>query len=122
MPTANSSACWLEPHARLTVVPGTVSGQPAASAADRPTFADWSPIAKDLENTGSYLWRMPTDIPYQFFVRVEAADRAGNRIGREVERLDKLLAQNFARMNGGQLFCHCILCKLERVRFISDNP
>jgi hypothetical protein len=38
----------------------------------------WTPIAKDLENTGSYLWRMPTDIPYQFLVRVEAADRAGN--------------------------------------------
>ena len=29
--TAKSSACWLDPHARLTVVPGMVSGQPAAS-------------------------------------------------------------------------------------------
>ncbi|MGE3803766.1 MAG: hypothetical protein AB7K24_03720 [Gemmataceae bacterium] len=38
----------------------------------------WTPIAKDLENTGNYMWRMPTDVPYKFFVRVEAADRAGN--------------------------------------------
>jgi hypothetical protein len=30
---ACSNACWLDPHARLTVTPGTVSGQPAASAA-----------------------------------------------------------------------------------------
>ena len=30
---ANSSACWLDPQARLTVVPGIVSGQPAASTA-----------------------------------------------------------------------------------------
>ena len=31
--TAKSSACWLDPHARFTVVPGMCSGQPAASAA-----------------------------------------------------------------------------------------
>src|SRR5580692_8252544 len=41
--TANSNACWLEPQARLTVVPGTDSGQPAASTAYRPILADWSP-------------------------------------------------------------------------------
>src|SRR5277367_4061428 len=41
--TANSRACWLEPQARLTVVPGIDSGQPAASTAYRPMLADWSP-------------------------------------------------------------------------------
>jgi hypothetical protein len=30
---AKSSACWLDPQARLTVVPGMLSGQPAASTA-----------------------------------------------------------------------------------------
>jgi hypothetical protein len=39
---------------------------------------EWKPIATNEENTGRYLWRMPTDVPYQFYVRVEAADRAGN--------------------------------------------
>jgi hypothetical protein len=40
---ANSNACWLEPQARLMVTAGTVSGQPAASTAKRPTLLDWSP-------------------------------------------------------------------------------
>src|SRR5579859_2668961 len=36
-------ACWLDPHWRSTVVPGTLSGNPAASAALRPTFKPCSP-------------------------------------------------------------------------------
>src|SRR6266700_4317057 len=36
-------ACWLDPHWRSTVVPGTVSGKPAARAALRPTFRLCSP-------------------------------------------------------------------------------
>ena len=35
--------CWLDPHARFTVVAGTLSGQPAASTAVRPTLSAWSP-------------------------------------------------------------------------------
>jgi hypothetical protein len=38
----------------------------------------WTPIARNEENLGRYVWRMPEDVPYQFHVRVEAADRAGN--------------------------------------------
>jgi hypothetical protein len=38
----------------------------------------WMPIAAQLENTGHYVWNMPADAPHQFFVRVEAADLAGN--------------------------------------------
>ena len=41
--TAKSTACWLDPQARLTVVPGMDSGQPAASTANRPMLDDWSP-------------------------------------------------------------------------------
>src|ERR1700710_637393 len=41
--TAKSSACWLDPHARFTVVPGMCSGQPAASTEYRPMLLDWSP-------------------------------------------------------------------------------
>ncbi len=35
---ANIAACWLDPHCRSTVVPGTVSGNPAASRALRVTL------------------------------------------------------------------------------------
>ena len=36
-------ACWLDPHWRSTVVPGTLSGKPAARTALRPTFRACSP-------------------------------------------------------------------------------
>jgi hypothetical protein len=39
---------------------------------------DWKSIARDLENTGKYVWKLPTDVPPRMFVRVEAIDRAGN--------------------------------------------
>ncbi|MCS6853023.1 MAG: hypothetical protein NZ700_17845 [Gemmataceae bacterium] len=39
----------------------------------------WTPIAANVENTGSYVWRMPAQgVPYRFLLRVEATDRAGN--------------------------------------------
>ncbi len=38
-------ACWLDPHWRSTVVPGTPSGIPAASHADRAMLPAWGPIA-----------------------------------------------------------------------------
>jgi hypothetical protein len=47
------------------------------SFAERPD-GHWSTIATNRENIGRYVWRMPTDVPYQFYLRVEAVDRAGN--------------------------------------------
>jgi hypothetical protein len=38
----------------------------------------WTPIVTHLDNAGRYVWQMPEDVPYQFFMRVEAVDRAGN--------------------------------------------
>jgi hypothetical protein len=38
----------------------------------------WTKIAENEENAGRYVWRMPDDVPYQFYIRVAAADRAGN--------------------------------------------
>src|SRR3954463_15632035 len=40
---AKATACCEEPHCRSMVVPGTDSGQPAASAASRPTLPACSP-------------------------------------------------------------------------------
>jgi len=47
------------------------------SYAERPT-GPWTPIAQKVANTGRYVWSMPEQVPYQFHVRVEAADLAGN--------------------------------------------
>ena len=38
----------------------------------------WIPMAQNLQNTGRYIWNMPDQLPYQFHVRVEAIDLAGN--------------------------------------------
>jgi hypothetical protein len=38
----------------------------------------WLPIVAQLENTGSYVWQMPKEVPHQLFVRIEAADQVGN--------------------------------------------
>ena len=40
---AKCTACWADPHWRSTVVPGTVSAKPAASAALRAMFMACSP-------------------------------------------------------------------------------
>jgi hypothetical protein len=39
---------------------------------------EWVTIADKLENTGRYVWQMPAEVPYKFFVKVEAADKASN--------------------------------------------
>jgi hypothetical protein len=41
----------------------------------------WKEIVTNLDNTGRYVWQIPTATPYRFLVRVEAADRGGN-VGR----------------------------------------
>lgn len=38
----------------------------------------WKSYAEKLPNVGRHVWAMPAEVPYQFHVRVEAADRAGN--------------------------------------------
>jgi hypothetical protein len=38
----------------------------------------WTTFAEHIPNTGRYVWSMPEQVPYQFLVRVQAADLAGN--------------------------------------------
>jgi len=40
----------------------------------------WTPIKSNLPNTGRYVWTMPTggSMPWQFYLKVEAVDLAGN--------------------------------------------
>jgi hypothetical protein len=44
----------------------------------------WVPIVSHVGNSGRYLWTMPKSL-YQFYIRVEAVDRAGN-VGFDVTR------------------------------------
>jgi hypothetical protein len=52
------------------------------SYAEKPD-GPWNPIAKGEDNTGRFVWKMPAEVPYQFYVRVEAVDKAGNVGGDE---------------------------------------
>ncbi len=61
----------------------------------------WTPFAKDIANDGSYSWKMDSTVPFQFYVRVEARDKAGN-VGRAdtVDRIKVDLNQPRANVNG----------------------
>jgi hypothetical protein len=38
----------------------------------------WTPVIERQANTGRYVWTIPERVPYQFYVRLEARDLAGN--------------------------------------------
>ena len=62
----------------------------------------WTVIVKDLPNDGFYTWKMEPPPPlFEFYVRVEARDKAGN-IGKadSVERIKVDLSQPKANVNG----------------------
>jgi hypothetical protein len=48
------------------------------SYADDKAAGQWHTIVDKLANNGRYIWRMPEALPYQFYLKVEAIDRAGN--------------------------------------------
>lgn len=47
------------------------------------TSGPWTTIKEGLENTGQWQWRMPENVPFKFYVQLEAKDRAGN-VGRRI--------------------------------------
>jgi len=52
--------------------------EPIALLYRKDSQGQWGTIAAGLENSGRYVWKMPKDVPYSFFVRVDAVDLAGN--------------------------------------------
>ncbi|MBI3823907.1 MAG: hypothetical protein HY289_14660 [Planctomycetes bacterium] len=38
----------------------------------------WKTVADRLANTGKHVWKMPDGLPFQFYLRIEAVDLAGN--------------------------------------------
>jgi hypothetical protein len=67
----NLTVTWVASDLNLMPRPVTIS---TSTNQDGP----WTPVASSLENTGRYVWQMPKDVPYHFYVRVEVRDRAGN--------------------------------------------
>lgn len=47
------------------------------------TTGPWQVIAQEHANSGHYTWKMPEPVPYQFYIRVEARDLAGN-VGEDI--------------------------------------
>ena len=61
----------------------------------------WTPFAKDIPNDGFYSWKMDSTVPFQFYVRVEARDKANN-VGKaeSVDRIKVDLNQPKASISG----------------------
>jgi hypothetical protein len=61
----------------------------------------WTPFARDLPNDGFYSWKMEPTVPFQFYVRVESRDKAGN-VGKadSAERVKVDLNQPRANVSG----------------------
>jgi len=61
----------------------------------------WTSFAKDLPNDGFYSWKMDATVPFQFYVRVEARDKAGN-VGKadSLDRVKVDLNQPRANVSG----------------------
>ncbi|MBM3995109.1 MAG: hypothetical protein FJ303_13300 [Planctomycetes bacterium] len=53
-------------------------GQPIRLSFAEDKIGPWNTFADKLANSGKYIWKMPEGLPYQFYLRVEAVDLAGN--------------------------------------------
>jgi hypothetical protein len=67
----NLTLQWKAFDKNLTKTPVTISYGKDANG-------PWTPFAEKIANSGKHTWKMPAEVPYQFFVRVEAIDKAGN--------------------------------------------
>jgi hypothetical protein len=61
----------------ITLSYGTADGQ-------------WIPIATNIANTGRFVWRMPEGLPFQFPIKVDAIDQAGN-VGSDKTKKDVIV-------------------------------
>ncbi len=55
-----------------------IDAQPITISYSEEPAGPWNKIVRKQSNTGSFAWTMPPEVPYQFYMRIEAADRAGN--------------------------------------------
>jgi hypothetical protein len=71
--TGNMTVTW-------TATDRNLSRQPISILYATKIEGPWLPVpgATRIENTGRFVWKMQADVPFEFFVRVEASDEAGN--------------------------------------------
>jgi hypothetical protein len=55
-----------------------LSQQPITLSYGEKADGPWVPIMEKMANLGRYVWTMPQQVPYQFYVRVQAFDLATN--------------------------------------------
>jgi hypothetical protein len=55
-----------------------MSRQPIHIAYSEQQAGPWTTVAERQANTGRHVWTLPERIPYQFYLRVQARDLAGN--------------------------------------------
>ncbi len=56
-----------------------LGNNPISISFARDANGPWTQALKDLPNTGRHVWKLPADgLPFQFFLRVECTDQAGN--------------------------------------------
>jgi hypothetical protein len=63
---------------RWTAKDANLGSSPITLAYAERLEGPWTPIAANLENSGRYEWTMPSCVPANVFVRVQANDLAGN--------------------------------------------
>jgi hypothetical protein len=63
---------------RWTVTDKNLGPEPIALYYATRREGPWLPIARNVKNDSCYHWEFPRDVGGQFFVRLEAADQAGN--------------------------------------------
>ena len=64
---------WRATDIHLSPRPIVLSWRPEASG------SQWQPIGEAMENTGKFIWTVPTNLPARFHLRVDVVDTAGNR-------------------------------------------
>jgi hypothetical protein len=67
----NLSIMWNASDSHLADAPMTLSWS------ETPT-GEWKTFATKVENTGRYVWQVPTNVPGEVYLRVEALDTVGN--------------------------------------------
>ena len=75
---AKCNACCDDPHCRSIDVPGTVSGNPAASTALRPMLSAWSPTCDDAAHD---------HVVDERRIEVVALDERAQRVRGQVDRM-----------------------------------
>ena len=75
-PSANATSRSLTVHWSAT--DKYLGARPITLSYSEKPEGPWVPFASNIENTGSYVWEMPSTAPRRLLVRVDATDDAGN--------------------------------------------